>query len=121
MIAETLYLLSSVFTAAGVFFAFRSLVLHDPAAAHYADGTFAIAGALGAVYYVLEGDLLLAGFFGACAAWLAWLWWRKRKRRDPAARSLGAKSRARLAALVRKAREAAKPRRVLRPIPGAAS
>ena len=55
------------------------------------------------------------------AVW-AWLWWseRKRKRRDPAAKTLGAKSRLLVAAIVERAREAAKPKPVLRPVPGGA-
>ena len=56
----------------------------------------------------------LAMFF----AWLAWKRWRRHRKR--AAALLGAKSRALRDALVRKAREAAKPRPVLRPVPGAA-
>ena len=48
------------------------------------------------------------------------LWWRSRRRRRRAPRAYGAKSRALVAALVRKAREAARPRRVLRPAPGGA-
>ena len=120
MIAEVLYLLTYPFNIAGVFFAVRGVVFRDPAAAHYADGLFAITSTLAVAYYILEDDLLLAGVFAVIGAWLAWNWWRKRKRRDPAARSLGAKSKARLAALVARARESAKPRRVLRPVPGAA-
>ena len=50
----------------------------------------------------------------------AFLWWLSRRRRDRAPRSYGAKSGALLAALVRKAREAGKPRPVLRPAPGGA-
>lgn len=53
----------------------------------------------------------------AAGAWI-WLW--KRKRKDRAPRMYGAKSRALVAALVRKAREAARPRPVLRPQPGGA-
>ena len=49
----------------------------------------------------------------------AWLLWRHRKR-DRAPRAYGAKSRALIAALVTKVREAAKPRSVLRPAPGGA-
>jgi hypothetical protein len=52
-------------------------------------------------------------------AWNCWRHWNRRKRRR-APRALGAKSRARIAALVRKARETARPRRVLRPVPGGA-
>ena len=63
---------------------------------------------------------LLDGVFGAVWAWLWWSEWRKRKRRDPAARQFGARSRLLVAALVTRAREAAQPRRVLRPVPGGA-
>lgn len=49
---------------------------------------------------------------------LAWLWWRRRKRRKRARDALGAKSRALRDALVRRTREAAQPRPVLRPVPG---
>lgn len=48
-----------------------------------------------------------------------WRW--RNRRRDRAPRAYGAKSRALLAALVRKARETAKPRPVFRPAPGRAS
>jgi membrane protein implicated in regulation of membrane protease activity len=54
----------------------------------------------------------------ATAAVVAWLWWRRRKRRRRARDAIGAKSRALRDALVRRAREAAKPRPVLRPVPG---
>lgn len=47
-----------------------------------------------------------------------WRW--RNRRRDRAPKLAGAKSRARLAALVRAAREAAKPRPVLQPVPGGA-
>jgi hypothetical protein len=47
-----------------------------------------------------------------------WFWWRNRRNRKRAPRAYGAKSAALLAALVKRAREAAKPRPVLRPVPG---
>ena len=50
----------------------------------------------------------------------AWLWWRNRRRRDRAPRTYGAKSRARVAALARKAKQAARPSPVLRPVLGGA-
>lgn len=49
----------------------------------------------------------------------AWLYWRHR-RRDRAPRSYGYKARARIAALIAKAREALRLRPVLRPVPGGA-
>jgi hypothetical protein len=55
---------------------------------------------------------------GAFFAWLAWRRWRKHRKRIAAL--LGAKSRALRDVLVRKAKEAAKPRPVLRPVPGGA-
>jgi membrane protein implicated in regulation of membrane protease activity len=48
---------------------------------------------------------------------LVWAWWRYRRRRDRSPRAYGAKSRALIAALVAKAREATQPRPVLRPVP----
>ena len=54
------------------------------------------------------------------AAWavigMVWLWWRRHKRKR-APRAYGAKTRALLARLVKKSREAAQPRPVLRPVP----
>lgn len=48
------------------------------------------------------------------------VWWWKRRKRKRAAGLVGTKSRALVAALVRRAREAARPRPVLRPQPGGA-
>lgn len=121
MIAEVLLVLTAPFNALGLIYVLRGFRHHDLEARNRADGMFAIVDAILAVYFTLQGQRFLAGLFAALAVWLAWEWWRKRKRRDPAARSLGAKSRARLAALVAKVRESAKPRRVLRPVPGGAS
>ena len=63
-----------------------------------------------------DGDWPGSAFSFAIVALLGWDWWRRNRKRSP--RSYGAKARALLAALVRKAREAAKPRPVLRPAPG---
>ena len=48
------------------------------------------------------------------------LWWLSRRRRRRAPKPAGYKARALIAAIVRKAREAARPRPVLRPVPGGA-
>jgi hypothetical protein len=48
------------------------------------------------------------------------MWWLSRRRRKRSPKLAGAKSRARLASLVRSMRERAKPRPVLRPVPGGA-
>lgn len=71
---------------------------------------------------LMAGVWWLAAFYGVFAALAAWGWWddRRKRRRKHAARSLGYKARARIASLARKAREAARPRRVLRPVPGGA-
>jgi len=62
-----------------------------------------------------------AAMNAAVAVFVMWdLWRRHRRRRDRAPRTYGAKSRARVAALARKAREAFRPRPVLRPVPGGA-
>jgi hypothetical protein len=57
----------------------------------------------------------LGALISALVALAIW-WWRRRKRRNVAA-LIGAKSRALRDAIVRKAREAARPRPVLRPAP----
>lgn len=59
---------------------------------------------------------IIGGGLNVLAAAAAWWWRRKRRKRAP--RAYGAKSRARVAALVMKTREAGRPRRVLRPVPG---
>ena len=64
----------------------------------------------------LQGQWGAAVFFAAIAAWWAWQWW-NRRRKGRAKAWLGAKSRAVRDALVRKLREARKPRPVLRPAP----
>lgn len=56
----------------------------------------------------------------AHVAFGAWLWRRGGRGRRRAPRAYGAKSRALVAAVVAKARDAARPRPVLRPVPGAA-
>lgn len=75
------------------------------------------------VVAVVSGEWLLAGVMGWFTGWVAWfLWryWRRHRRGKRVLRVIGAKSWARLAAVVRKAREAARPRPVLRPAPGGA-
>lgn len=67
---------------------------------------------------ILVGEWAAAAIAGANLIVGVWLWWRNRRRRDRAPRAYGAKARARIAALVAKAREVAKPRPVLRPAPG---
>ena len=67
----------------------------------------------------LQRSWFFTVFFGAAAIIIALTLWRRRKRKR-ALRQLGAKSRAAIAALVRRAREAAAPRPVLRPVPGGA-
>jgi hypothetical protein len=62
----------------------------------------------------------VAAIFAVFLAVTLWRWWRRRKDRKRAMDAIGAKTRALLATLVRKAREAGTPRPVLRPVPGAA-
>lgn len=82
---------------------------------------------LGAALLSFAASALLAGDWpgvatrGTLAAVVLWDWWHtRRKRKDRAPLALGAKGKALRDALVRKAREAAKPRPVLRPAPGGA-
>jgi hypothetical protein len=73
------------------------------------------------IFGVVQGPWLVAACAGASfAIALVIRWWWRRKDRKRAAKALGAKSRALRDALVRKAREAARPRRVLQPVPGGA-
>ena len=67
---------------------------------------------------VLARNWVFAGVFFALAAFVALNRWRRKRRRSP--RSLGAKARSLLAAVVARMRQSLKPRRVLRPVPGAA-
>jgi hypothetical protein len=63
----------------------------------------------------LAGHDYLSGLvYGVVAVLNAWYWWR-RKDRKRAAKALGYKARALVAALVERAREAAQPRPVLKP------
>lgn len=71
---------------------------------------------------LMAGSPGLAVFYGVLAALSALAWWhdRRRRGRKRALRSLGAKSAALIAELCRKARESARPRQMLRPVPGGA-
>jgi hypothetical protein len=80
---------------------------------------WACAGVSEAAGFAIAGDWQAAGAGAAQAAIGAWLWRRGRRRRAP--RAWGAKSRALAARLAAKAREAARPRPVLRPVPGGLS
>lgn len=70
----------------------------------------------------LAGRWWLAGAVNLCQVAIAVLiwWYRRRRDRRKALAALGAKSRALRDALVRRAREAARPRPVLQPAPGGA-
>jgi hypothetical protein len=62
-----------------------------------------------------QWPVMLAALAGTAVAVVAWWLSRRRRRRVP--RAYGTKSKALVAALVRRAREAAVPRPVLRPVP----
>jgi hypothetical protein len=81
------------------------------------DLLFAMGNGLFAVYDLLDRDWILLLANGALAVWCAWMWFRRRRNRKRAMQALGYKSAALLAALARRAREAAQPRPVLRPSP----
>jgi O-antigen/teichoic acid export membrane protein len=74
--------------------------------------------------WLMAGDWGLAALYGVIAVANAWSWWygrrKRRKRRKRSVRAMGAKSLALLAELCRKARESARPRPMLRPVPGGA-
>ena len=73
-----------------------------------------------AVIGLAAGQWLGAGIATVSLAVALILWWLSRRRRKRAPRAYGAKSAALVADLVRRAREAARPRPVLRPAPGGA-
>lgn len=77
---------------------------------------FLAANAAWAVSDLVTRSWVAAALSAAAAVFFAWLLWRGRRRKR-ALRSFGAKSRARVAALTRKAREAARPRPVRRLAP----
>jgi hypothetical protein len=106
--------------ALGWTFQIRSYVTQSAEDKYRATIAFTAGNAAGAAWAVVTGNTLWTVISGLGAVICAWDWWRRRKRRDPAARQFGAKSRLLVAALVERAREAAQPRRVLRPVPGGA-
>lgn len=74
-----------------------------------------------AVSNLLAGDWVGALVSTVLAVVVLWDWWnRRRKRKDRAPLALGAKIKAIIDGMVRKVREAGKPRLVLRPVPGGA-
>jgi uncharacterized membrane protein YfcA len=80
-----------------------------------------LCGGLGtAVAFALNGEWLASAIGVVQMAVAALLWWHRRRKRRRAAATLGAKSKALVASLVRRAREESRPRRVLSPVPGAA-
>ncbi len=77
------------------------------------------ANALIAAGWALVPDWFLAAFAGIVTVVCLWTWWRRNKERRRALRELGARSRARIAAMVTRMRE--RPARpVLRPVPAGA-
>jgi hypothetical protein len=69
------------------------------------------------VYWSVAGPAWLAGLNALFAVVQAWLWRNDRRKRKRTLAALGNKARALIASMVKRAREAAKPRPVLRPLP----
>lgn len=101
------------------------------AVSHYADrrrpwwaqwwyGLWMVIDVIVSAILAAERDWGPSALVALCAVSSGWSWWkhRKNRKRKRAASLVGAKSRARIEALVRKTREAGQPRRVLRPVPG---
>lgn len=84
------------------------------------DWPIATGDAVYAVAMALEHQWFIAAWFVLLTAWVIWSHHHNRRKRKRAPALFGYKARARLAAVVRKAREATKPRPVLRPVPGGA-
>jgi len=88
---------------------------------YWADGVLAFGETVIAGWALAAGEVLLAwfsAFLAVALALMAWGKWNRRKRRR-APRTLGAKSRARIAAMVTRMRERPA-RRALRPVHGGA-
>lgn len=82
-------------------------------------GLWAIICAGLVVVNALAGSWGWAAWMTVCTAANAWSWWncRRKRRKRKAMAAIGAKSRALRDALVRKVRDTARPRPVLRPAP----
>lgn len=90
----------------------------SPSWGHLWYGAWTVFDAALAIVNAIQRDWAWAIWLAVCAIIMGfWRWrnWRKRRKRTLAL--AGAKSRARLAKLVRRAREAATPRPVLQPVP----
>jgi hypothetical protein len=114
-----LIIAAQVFTTACYVVNMWAMFRRDVVRERRMDGVCAAGLTLVAAGYAAEGDSWDAAFYALLAVLFAWIWWRRR-RRDRAPRSYGAKTRALLAAVVAKLRETLKPRPVLRPAPGGA-
>lgn len=85
------------------FYLVLSSVFHpNPERAHIGNGLYAIGNWLSFLAKVMDTSPGWAAFFGLLATWFTWLWWKNRRkgRGRKALRELGAKSRARVQALV---------------------
>ena len=74
-----------------------------------------------AVANAIGGEWGWTALFAAYAVILAGLWWWHRRKRRHVPKLIGEKARAIRASLVKTMRERAKPRHVLRPVPGGAA
>lgn len=91
------------------------LLLRSPRCAFYAGWLFSALSAV--IGMAAERQWFYAAIAAANALLAVFLWWRHRHRRKRAPRAYGAKSRALVQSLVRRARGHARPRPVLRPLP----
>jgi len=90
------------------------------AAVRFTTDWLAIAATTVVISAIQRNWFLMSGTVASFVIALIVRWWNRRKRRNAAA-LIGAKSRALRDALVRKVRESATPRPVLRPVPQGAS
>lgn len=102
-LAEAIGWVGTAFIVPGAALIFIGLIKGSPDKMQLAHGLYAIGCGLSFVASVLEADALGTAINGLFTAWFTWLWWKNRRngRRKRAMKDLGAKSRARIEAMVR--------------------
>jgi membrane protein implicated in regulation of membrane protease activity len=118
IVAGAFFDLALPLLALGIAFGSLAFACHDTGLRWWSDGFLAAAFLACSGYFALTGSRAGSAACAVAAALAAWRWRRNRRRRTGAPRAWGLKSRARVAALAARARDAAMPRPILRPVLG---